>query len=300
MKKSISTFRPFDFKKIFIDTFAKQHIPKESVDEFFIHALKDTTVKLRLPLPPHRKTVNDCMFITKGMAERRLGVHSHSLRSCDFMLVPKLMVSATTQYSSDIEGYYFHFSDDFIASSSFFFEWQMDSSVINPIQISEEVGKRITQLLDIIATLHESSWPKYKNIIAQYLRTVLLEVYAEARSQSAISKVDKRKRLSAEYVKLVHVHFKKISHIADYAALLHVSPNHLNKTVKSCMGKTAQEIRNEILVQEAKVYLLQTDQDISEIAFELGFNDVSYFGRFFKKHTSMTPLEYRKMIEKYQ
>lgn len=81
--------------------------------------------------------------------------------------------------------------------------------------------------------------------------------------------------------------------------MLHITPNHLNKTINKQLGKSAQSVYNEILLQEAKVLLLQTSQDISEIAFSLGFNDLSYFGKFFKKHTHQTPLEYLKMIEKY-
>lgn len=81
--------------------------------------------------------------------------------------------------------------------------------------------------------------------------------------------------------------------------MLHITLNHLNKTINKQLGKSAQSVYNEILLQEAKVLLLQTSQDISEIAFSLGFNDLSYFGKFFKKHAHQTPLEYRKMIEKY-
>jgi len=52
-----------------------------------------------------------------------------------------------------------------------------------------------------------------------------------------------------------------------------------------------------MLVLEAKVLMQKNDLSVSEIAFEIGIDDVSYFGRFFKKHTGFAPTEYRKMID---
>ena len=52
-----------------------------------------------------------------------------------------------------------------------------------------------------------------------------------------------------------------------------------------------------MLILEAKVLMQNNNMSVSEIAFEIGIEDVSYFGRFFKKHTGFTPTEYRKMIE---
>ena len=81
-----------------------------------------------------------------------------------------------------------------------------------------------------------------------------------------------------------------------YAAELNVTPNHLNKSVKVTLGRSASALIDEMLVLEAKVLMQKKTMSVSEIAFETGFEDVSYFGRFFKKHTGFAPTEYRKMI----
>jgi AraC-like DNA-binding protein len=60
---------------------------------------------------------------------------------------------------------------------------------------------------------------------------------------------------------------------------------------------TASELIDEMLILEARVLMQKSDIAVSEIAFEIGFDDVSYFGRFFKKHTGFAPTKYRKMIE---
>ncbi|PBQ31010.1 AraC family transcriptional regulator [Sphingobacteriaceae bacterium] len=75
----------------------------------------------------------------------------------------------------------------------------------------------------------------------------------------------------------------------DYAHQLSVHINHLNKVLKESTGKTTTEHINGRLVQEAKILLRHSDWNISEIAYSLGFEQLSHFSTFFKKQTSVSP-----------
>lgn len=79
----------------------------------------------------------------------------------------------------------------------------------------------------------------------------------------------------------------------EYAERLAVHVNHLNKVLKENTGKTTTEIIAGRMVQEAKILLKQTDWNVSEIAFSLGFDEVAHFSNFFKKQTAMAPLAFR-------
>ncbi len=79
----------------------------------------------------------------------------------------------------------------------------------------------------------------------------------------------------------------------DYADRLAVHVNYLNKKLKESTGKTTTEIIAERVIREAKILLRQTSWNISEIAYALGFEEVAHFSNFFKKKTSMAPLEFR-------
>lgn len=79
----------------------------------------------------------------------------------------------------------------------------------------------------------------------------------------------------------------------DYADRLAVHSNHLNKVLKKTTGKTTTQHITNRLVQEAKLMLRQTDWNISEIAYTLGFEHLSHFSNFFKKQTSLSPIEIR-------
>jgi len=82
----------------------------------------------------------------------------------------------------------------------------------------------------------------------------------------------------------------------DFADRLSVHSNHLNKVLKENTGKTTTEHISNRLVQEAKILLKQTDWNISEIAYSLGFEQLSHFSSFFKKQTHLSPGEIRNQV----
>jgi AraC-like DNA-binding protein len=79
----------------------------------------------------------------------------------------------------------------------------------------------------------------------------------------------------------------------DYANRLAVHVNHLNKVLKETTGKTTTEIISGRVLQEAKILLKQTDWNISEIAWSLGFEQLSNFSNFFRKNTFQAPNSFR-------
>ncbi|PHN01091.1 helix-turn-helix domain-containing protein [Flavilitoribacter nigricans] len=81
---------------------------------------------------------------------------------------------------------------------------------------------------------------------------------------------------------------------AAYADRLAVHVNHLNQVLKETTGKTTSAIISGRIIKEAKILLKQTDWNVSEIAFALGFGEVAHFSNFFKKHTSFTPVAFRQ------
>ncbi len=85
----------------------------------------------------------------------------------------------------------------------------------------------------------------------------------------------------------------KLRTAKEYAARLAIHVNHLNKVLKENTGKTTTAIISGRIIQEAKILLKQTDWNISEIAYSLGFEEVAHFSNFFKKQTAAAPLVFR-------
>jgi AraC-like DNA-binding protein len=81
--------------------------------------------------------------------------------------------------------------------------------------------------------------------------------------------------------------------VSFYADLLNLSSYQLNAITKATLGKTCSELINEFIILEAKRTLLATSNQVNQIAYHLGYEDVSYFIRFFKKHTGYSPEAFR-------
>lgn len=129
-----------------------------------------------------------------------------------------------------------------------------------------------------------------------FLNVILLEaerIYNKKTTHENFS-LSRKEQLTSQFQLLVNQHFIEKRQVSDYADLLHVHPNYLNDLVKEVTGLPASHFIQKQLLQEAKSRLLQTNDTVSMIAFELNFTDDSYFNRFFKKQTGFTPLQFRK------
>lgn len=99
-----------------------------------------------------------------------------------------------------------------------------------------------------------------------------------------------------KFLQLVFERDKAPQNVADYAEILHVTPNYLNKTVKSHTHRTAIDWIEIARLNMAKQYLRDRSLSIAQIAEKTGLVDQSYFSRFFKKKTGITPSEYRNSL----
>lgn len=97
-----------------------------------------------------------------------------------------------------------------------------------------------------------------------------------------------------EFTDLLETHISTHKQVSQYAEMLHLSHYQLNAITKATLGKTCSEIINEHIILESKRYLLATSNQVSQIAYHLGYEDVSYFIRFFKKHTGYSPEAFRQ------
>jgi len=105
-------------------------------------------------------------------------------------------------------------------------------------------------------------------------------------------------RLLRAYRARIEERYRELHEVGAYAELLHISAGHLSEVVKAQSGKSAIKHVHERLILEAKRLLFYTPQSLKEMAYDLGFAEPSYFNRFFKRETGLTPAEYRASIRK--
>ena len=124
------------------------------------------------------------------------------------------------------------------------------------------------------------------------IRTLFNQIYQE----SVSNLVNSTAIIQSE----IHTLMLELERIGINNSCTSIIPDILDRYVlsKKHLNKSALEMINERLILEIKRLLLRTDNDISEIAYKLGFNELSYFSRFFKRHTGTTPNGFRIMMNK--
>lgn len=126
------------------------------------------------------------------------------------------------------------------------------------------------------------------------LFSLVLEVtriYADRNINSEPSRPDE---LVDNFFSLLHVYYKREHNTTFYADRLCVSDKHLMRIIKKKTGQTFHYWLTDFVVREAKLLLLSTGKNVTEITEWLNFPNSSFFARFFRKHTGMSPSEFRK------
>ena len=143
---------------------------------------------------------------------------------------------------------------------------------------------------------------KYKYDLLRNMVLELIHYGQKLQPMSSLSAVQNAsERISSLFVELLERQFPldslnqrlNLRTAKDYADRLAVHVNHLNKVLKEVTGNTTTQLISKRVVQEAKILLKQTNWNIAEISYTLGFDDLSHFSNFFKKQTSFTPAAFR-------
>ncbi|MEP6619994.1 MAG: AraC family transcriptional regulator [bacterium] len=100
-------------------------------------------------------------------------------------------------------------------------------------------------------------------------------------------------RVVSKFLELVERDATHRHRIADYAAELAVTPGHLSVLCSQYAGESAKQLLDNTLVSRARRMLLYTDESAARVGASLGFEDPSYFSRFFRRETGQTPTEFR-------
>ncbi|MGD1839934.1 MAG: helix-turn-helix domain-containing protein [Thermonemataceae bacterium] len=297
----IPTFNPTQLVDRFSEptVFWKEHT-SQTFDTFGILRLENIRHLTKVRLPPHRKTFQDFFFITKGAFQRAKGVVEYSVKENQLCFIPAHQITYAAPIPKHVTGFACHFNTTILDLNQYTFLRSLPLFEVGGSPIVEIPEKELPKMIYLLERIEEEFYHPQKNqlqLIQSYLLTFFIELSRWV-PHNEIQTGDRKAVVVEKFKKLIQQHVPEKITVQDYAALLHITANHLNKCVKSITGKTASDWINEMLILESKVLLAQTNYSIAEIAYSLGKGDQSYFGRFFKKKTGVAPTQYRKMIEK--
>lgn len=251
--------------------------------------------------PTHTLTYYDITFITEGEG-------SFSIDNQDYVAAPRDVIFSQPgeMRNWDIEnianGYALIFEDKFLSAvfkdSLFvqhlsFFSFGMHSSCIH---LPDELYIRILQLLKDIKTEIDTYRQNDVHVLRALLYEILMLLDRTYRKMIPAGSVNKEgsNAYIRKFIELVNDCFREQHSVRYYADKLCITPNYLNEITNSVMRVSAKQYIQDKIIEESKRLLAYTDASVSEIAFGLHFSTITYFVRFFRLHTGMTPLSYRK------
>lgn len=275
-------------------------ILKPDSDKFFIVRVENLIRLMKLPVPPARTDTHTLIYLTEGEAIMRIGSETYRITPHECLVVAAGQVFSFDNVDMN-KGYLINFHDDVIIGKLIRDDLLKDFEFLrvwgNPkISLGIQTSGFVRQLSERILLDYEANGLQNKDIIRSYLIALLCELNAMYKAESGILHL-KAVDISNRFRELLFTHIKTKHLVSDYASLLNITANHLNKSVKGVTGKSPTRWIDEAIVLEAKVLLYQSKLSISEIAAEVGLFDQSYFSRLFKKYEGTTPLQFRKTIE---
>jgi AraC-like DNA-binding protein len=266
--------------------------------QFHINRLEDYRDHLKFPFPPHRQTVTDFVFVTKGKSTRSKGLDNYDFSANTFFFLPAYQISTHDFMSKDITGFYCHFDMEIFnrkyIKHDFFSSFSFLEFTGNPLVTVDDASK--AHIVNILHRL-ELEYNNNQKFDVDIISVNLLALFVEVKQFAKQEKITENAalRITQQYKSKLANYVYENHSVSEYAAMLAVSPNHLNKCVKTTTGKSAQDLLSEMIILEVKVLLKQTSLTVNEIAWKIGKEDVSDFIRFFKSKSGFTPTEYRKM-----
>lgn len=297
--KDIPNYTHVEFRDRFTQ---KGKFPSGGDESFRIYRIQDVIRYLKFPLPLQRSNYYEILFVSAGArSSRHCGLKQYDIKPGQLFFKAAGQISSGDIYDADIEGYFCLLEGDFLskngASNSAISSFSFFKYGYNPlVDLTVAENGKFNDLFHAMHTILTGS--NNKQLLAAYMNVLMLEASILHQKQENVANpanISSHEQLSSKFLDLINEHYLKKQQVNEYAEMLHVTPNYLNKAVKQVTGKTALEQIHEMLILEAKILLKQNEMNVSEIADYLNFENPSYFTRLFKKRTGHTPLDYRKM-----
>jgi len=249
----------------------------------------------------HKHNFYHLVFFTEGEGSHTIDFERFEVKPYQlYFMIPGQMHQ--WNFEGKVDGYVVNFSPEFFQSflvqtgylNRFpFFSGNTDHAVIDL-----PVGHQLV-VLDIfkkLLTEYEEKQPATLDMI----RTLLLQLFIIVNRLSLPAALKPASpynlTLLQNFQQLIEKNYLTLRLPKEYAALLYITPNHLNALSHDLLGIPAGEVIRNRVILETKRLLVNPELSIAEIASQLNFADNSYFTKFFKKQAGLTPEEFRKQL----
>jgi AraC-like DNA-binding protein len=270
-----------------------------SYQEFHVFNDSEKDQIPRIPIKNDHFTIG---IVTGGSLTVQLNFTNYSLTKNDLFILGPDQIHEISFISADCSFIGIHFIKEFFVNAGvhkkYIDAFTIFSSQSNPY--FSLTGAEIDSLSRILLLLLEKqdsvTAHLFKNEVIHHAFSLFLfelgGIANKYRERDTI-KLTRKENILVNFLRILPNHFKEERSVQFYAELLHVTPKHLSKIVKELTNKTCGELIDDQVIAEAKALLHDSSLSVANVADALHFSDQFFFSKFFKKHTGLTPTEYK-------
>lgn len=228
------------------------------------------------------------VWVKQGKGQHRIDLQEFEMKpGLLFALHPGIVHDCVSE--REMEGYILHFSPDILSPEAIA---SLGGAYYKVFDVPTEETVQVNALFEQMLAEVNHKRTGYEILVKALIHVLL--VYANRWPFIASAQSTVANGLQVDFNQLLERWYQKERSVQPYADKLQVSVPLLNQTIKAFTGLTASEQIQKRIILEAKRQLSYTRQSISEIAYELGFEDPNYFWKYFKRYTGLTPGLFRR------
>lgn len=252
---------------------------------------------------PHRHDFYEILYVTGGNGSHFIDVEGYPIEPNTFYFISPGQVHYWETAGQPIEGHILLFPEDFLLLApgdfmvlhelSFFHSFQENFA----LQLDDTEHGLIKPWIDAIANEYKTPIYRSETVLRAHLHVLLVYVQRICARQNIRTKQSPDSaphKLVRQFKRLVSQQYHTEQSVSAYADQLGVTVKRLNSGVKSLTGQTPAQLIRQESVMEAKRLFAYTEMTAAEVGYRLGFNDPSYFSRFFQRETGVSTIEFRR------
>ena len=283
---------------ISVPVYKLQSFPRHEPDAlFYMTRLEKLVQEFKGIDKPHSHTFYLVMWLVQGSGTHTIDFKTYAIAPHQlYFLTPGQVHS--WDLSADSQGYNLFFDQNFFRGrfGNRLYQYPFyHSHQHQPLLEVTDQPLLIHNLFSYAYSEYEQRRPNRTDVFLSYVH-ILLETANRLYNQQWMGPDTHLYDRIRQYEELIEGQFLTVREVGAFARQMNLTPNYLNHICKKVLGKTASDLLHERMVIEARRLLTHTTQSVKEIGFQLGFDDPSYFVRFFKKYAGQTPVEFRQSL----
>lgn len=250
---------------------------------------------------PHRHNYYEVLYVLEGEGTHVIDFEPHSIQPHTFYFLSTGQIHFW-QLSKPLKGFALLFPDEFLGFPSSKILRAHDFSFFHQVGLAPHllIGKEqrpvFSGLLEGLELEFNNEVERSLTVLRSYVHILLTKLNRLYRAEHPEDHPAETSSLVRQFEQLVSEHFLEDHSVQDYAKKMGISPSHLRDLVKADTGTSPGTMIRQKLILEAKRLLAHSEGTVAEIGYQLNFEDSSYFGRFFKRETGMSPTAFRQQI----